>query len=245
MHRTRARILRPLVLLITIIATAVGASLSSAQQAPGRVFGTVVDQRGRSVAKVPVVLTRKASGKHYKARSDATGKYSLDGIPSGDYEAECKREGFLPATASFTVPPGGGAEWHAELDVAWIFEEVYVPFDSAEAAIGPESGPEAADPCTRSDAGGCVRPPLKFRHTYMAYPRRQREQKRTGVVEVEAVLDTDGRLGAFKVVRSDDEDFASAAISTMSEWRYHPARLDGAPVEMKAKALFHFGATRQ
>lgn len=52
------------------------------------------------------------------------------------------------------------------------------------------------------------------------------------VAEVQFVVDTAGRPeeNTAKVLRTNNTDYATAAVSAMSQWRYSPATIHGAPV---------------
>ena len=57
-------------------------------------------------------------------------------------------------------------------------------------------------------------------------------EKACYVAEVQFVVDTTGRLeeGTPRVLRTNNPDFATAAVSAMKRWRYTPATIQGVPV---------------
>ena len=64
-----------------------GALPVGAQKLSAQVEGTVTDA-GKPLANVAVVLTNTGTGKSFKIRTDKNGKFSVVGVPYGDYEVE-------------------------------------------------------------------------------------------------------------------------------------------------------------
>jgi outer membrane receptor protein involved in Fe transport len=62
------------------------------------VTGSVRDALGRPVAEVEVTLRAQSGAEVAKARTDAQGRFTLTGIPSGAYVLLTRKEGFKPAT---------------------------------------------------------------------------------------------------------------------------------------------------
>ncbi len=51
--------------------------------------------------------------------------------------------------------------------------------------------------------------------------------------KVEFVVDSTGRTLDFTIVSTDDRQLADAVIDAVKQWRFDPARQNGAPVPMK------------
>ena len=58
------------------------------------------------------------------------------------------------------------------------------------------------------------------------------KSKIEGIVEMEAVVLTDGTVGEVRVVRSLDKQFGldDAAVEALKKWRFTPARREGIAV---------------
>jgi protein TonB len=87
--------------------------------------------------------------------------------------------------------------------------------------------------------GGTVREPKKIVHVAPIYPRIAQDAKIQGVVVLEAIIDTEGRIDRLRVLRSApllDE----AAIAAVKEWRYTPTQLNGVPVPVLMTITVHF-----
>ena len=70
------------VLLFTLGSMRVGAQTVSAQ-----CEGTVTEA-GKPLPNVSVVLTNLGTAKNFKIKTDKNGKFSVVGVPYGDYEVE-------------------------------------------------------------------------------------------------------------------------------------------------------------
>lgn len=76
--------------------------------------------------------------------------------------------------------------------------------------------------------GGDIKPPKKVYDVKPAYPPMAQVERVQGVVIVEAVLDSSGRVAAARVLRSipllDD-----AALEAVRQWQFEPPLVDGQP----------------
>lgn len=61
------------------------------------------------------------------------------------------------------------------------------------------------------------------------YPQEARAVGKTGVVILKVVILADGSVADVQVMRGD-EPFVSAALSTVKQWKYEPARFKGQPI---------------
>lgn len=73
------------------------------------------------------------------------------------------------------------------------------------------------------------------------YPPRCRRLGIEGIVRVRALVGEDGRVLQALVARtSGDESLDAAAVEAVSEWRFEPARRDGAPTRAWASVPIEF-----
>jgi protein TonB len=88
-----------------------------------------------------------------------------------------------------------------------------------------------------------IREPKKVVHVAPEYPEIARRAGVEGVVILEAVLDTTGRVQSVRVLRSkmllDD-----AAIKAVQQWRYTPTELNGVPVPVLMTITVQFTLAR-
>ena len=79
--------------------------------------------------------------------------------------------------------------------------------------------------------GGQVQSARLVERSPPSYPAEARENNITGVVVLEAVIDTAGRVRDIKLVDGHPM-LAPSAIETVSQWRYKPTLLNGQAVEV-------------
>ena len=100
--------------------------------------------------------------------------------------------------------------------------------------IGRTEGPRpptTPDPGTKRVSRARIDPAMLIRRVEPVYPPLMRQIRRTGRVELRAVIGTDGTIQSLRVV-SGDPGFYQSAIDAVSEWRYKPTVLNGRPVEV-------------
>ncbi len=119
----------------------------------------------------------------------------------------------VPAGDGLIVGPGSGSGAGSSADL-----------------LPPPPAPAAAPQSTQPlRVGGDVRPPQKVHHVAPHYPAIARSAGITGLVILEAVVDTSGSVQDVRVLRSvpllDD-----AAVEAVRQWRFTPTLLNGQPV---------------
>jgi TonB family protein len=62
----------------------------------------------------------------------------------------------------------------------------------------------------------------------------------TGKAMVVFTVRTDGKVADASVVEADDILFGESAVKAVLKWRFHPARVHGAPVDCRLKLPFVF-----
>jgi protein TonB len=60
-----------------------------------------------------------------------------------------------------------------------------------------------------------------------------------GAVQLQAVIDRQGRVGGVKVLKGDPM-LARAAVDAVNQWRYKPYFLDGQPVDIQTQITVNF-----
>lgn len=87
------------------------------------------------------------------------------------------------------------------------------------------SGPVEATKCTR-----CPAP---------SYPALARQAHVQGVVQLDAVIGTDGKVKSVQLV-SGHPLLSGAAMQAVRGWQYKPTAVDGAPVEVETTVSVNF-----
>jgi len=80
--------------------------------------------------------------------------------------------------------------------------------------------------------GGRVKPPKALYTPAPQYPVIAKQTKVQGVVQIDAVLDTDGSVIEMKVV-SGHPLLIQAALDAVRQWKYEPSYLNGQPIAVE------------
>lgn len=113
---------------------------------------------------------------------------------------------------------------------------------AAAAAASLRSAKDAADPWyppNISRVGGSIQPPRKVTDVRPVYPQEARDANVQGVVILEAVIGTDGRVTKARVLRSIPM-LDQAALDAVQQWEFTPTALNGilVPVVMTVTVNF-------
>jgi periplasmic protein TonB len=87
--------------------------------------------------------------------------------------------------------------------------------------------------------GGHVSAPAKLRHVDPVYPELAKRAGVQGKVEIECVIDRDGRVASTRVVRGVPL-LDAAALAAVEQWRYRPTLLNGVAVPVLMTVTVHF-----
>ena len=120
----------------------------------------------------------------------------------------------LPVVASSTAHPG-----------------LLTSTASADSTRVVPPPPTVTSAPVRVPMGGLIQPPRKIRDVQPTYPAIARAARASGVVIIEAVIGTDGRIDGARVVRSASF-FDQPALDAVRQWRYTPTLLNGQAVEV-------------
>jgi TonB family protein len=128
-----------------------------------------------------------------------------------------------------------------------------VPSSTFTASVSPPvpgAVDEPEDEFTKGAYGirdaGVAEPKLK-KNVPPAYPRAAGNYRPSGVVELDAIVMPDGKVGKIRVARSMDklvglDGFDAAAVAAARQWIFEPGTKDGAavPVVVRLTIEFHF-----
>jgi protein TonB len=85
-----------------------------------------------------------------------------------------------------------------------------------------------------------VDPPRLLREVRADYTDQARRAGITGEVLLEIVVRRDGTVGDVRVVRGLDAGLDQRALLAVRQWRFSPARLKGAPVDVLVEVAVEF-----
>lgn len=83
----------PRIMLLSLVVT-VTSAVSSAQDATGRIFGTVYDQQGAVIPAVQITVTNTATQEVRTATTDKEGYFQILALPIGNYKVAAEHTGF-------------------------------------------------------------------------------------------------------------------------------------------------------
>jgi len=104
------------------------------------------------------------------------------------------------------------------------------------------AAPRPADtsaPAANTGSGGQIVPAEPIYKKAPEYPKVARQIGASGIVEIEAIIGTDGKVRSPKVTKGNPM-LQKAAIDAVLEWKYKPALLNGKPVESPVQIKLNF-----
>jgi TonB family protein len=98
---------------------------------------------------------------------------------------------------------------------------------------------QPAAPVAPVPIGGDVKQAVLLSSVAPVYPQLARNQRLSGDVQIDALIDDNGRVSATKVL-SGPALLYQSAIDAVRLWKYQPASLNGKPVAMHLTVTVHF-----
>jgi len=150
----------------------------------------------------------------------------------------------LPPTDPGPKPPGPtGGRVALVVQPRVIPDAIPTPEPTETPRVRAELTPraEADMPTTLTDE---MEPPRRIGGPGPVYPEAARKARREGLVILEMIVERDGTVGALRVLR-DGVGFGAgeAALATVQQWRYQPARLNDRPVAVIMTVTVSFRLT--
>ena len=96
------------------------------------VAGTITDPSGAVIPNASIRLVERATAKVHLLTSNAEGRFTLSGIPAGDFEIQVSMRGFRTAARQIAVAEGVRAVLSVALDVGSTSEVVIVEASAAQ-----------------------------------------------------------------------------------------------------------------
>ena len=92
---------------------------------------------------------------------------------------------------------------------------------------------QQADGATVYRPGDGVTAPVVVREVKPQYTAEARKAGIQGVVMLDCVVETDGRVGDVTVTKSLDEGLDQSAVKAARQWRFEPGKRDGKAVRVR------------
>jgi len=129
--------LMPLSMIILLIPT-----FASAQEATGRIFGTVYDQQGAVIAGTQITVTNVATQVNRTAKTDQQGYFQVLALPIGSYKVSAEQQGFRSVTsAAQTLQINQALRVDIKMEVGAVSQRVEVgataaPVETVNSTLG-------------------------------------------------------------------------------------------------------------
>jgi periplasmic protein TonB len=90
------------------------------------------------------------------------------------------------------------------------------------------------------EPGNGVTSPVLVKEVKPNYTRSAMDRKVEGIVELSAVVQSDGTVGDAHVTRSLDDDLDEQAIIAVKQWQFRPGTKDGKAVDVEVSVQLTF-----
>jgi TonB family protein len=241
-------------LLVTAISPLRIVTASQVPATTQKFAGSLIDQVGRTIPDATLTVSNVSTKRRIETQSDPSGRFTLSGIPAGEYLLQVQKVGFATSLERITITAGKDLTRDIELQMGGIDETVTVYSGDPQAVLPPPPSPLPPPPSTsepymsQSELDRCaqtsmfcrVTPPHKIADAQPVYPTRQRESGVAGMVKIEGRIGTDGLIKDLRALAPADPDFASATIEALRRWQFTATRLDGVPIEVTIRVTAAF-----
>ena len=187
---------------------------------------------------VPVTTVQPRSAVHTIARQwKPDGFYAPRSIPAKPLTIDDPPDIGPPGVVGGMQGPGGGGAGPGVVTSMLSDMPLVVapPRPPAPAPVKVDPTPKIQ----RFTQGGLVKLASPIRRVEPTYPPLARTARIEGVVQLEGVIGTDGRIHELKVL-SGHPLLIKAAVEAVQQWLYHPGTLNGELVEVVAPITVTF-----
>ena len=204
----------------------------------GSVSGTVLDQSGAVVPGVTVTLRSTIDGSTLPAVTNARGAYTFPRVNVGQYRFEAFLPGFLRHSREVFVRA------QAEVHDAVLHLGFETQLEVSVAAPQTPPAPATAAPTQRPiRVGGDIAAPNLIYAPKPVYPAGAFAKLAQDSVKLDAVIGKDGTVQSVVVNPAQggsNFELIHAAVDAVKLWRYRPAMLNGAPIEVPMTITVNF-----
>ena len=145
----------------------------------------------------------------------------LEKTKVGKYNIVLRKEGYIDYTETVRVKEGETIAVKAEL------KEVPKVVVEAPKPVEPE-----VKPGMLVTLGPGVTPPKTLKKTSVEYPSTARKQKLEGTVQLNLLISETGQVLDVRILKSAHQILDDAAVRTVKQWTYEPAKKQNVPVRV-------------
>jgi len=131
-----------LLAIVTILLVVALSGPASAQLAPGKLHGQIMDPTEAVVPQANISV-KNASGLSLSVKSDGAGGYEVKNLTPGAYTLTVTAKGFVPATLNIVIAAGQDQKLNIPLEVAGKEEEITVESESSKVSTNSDSNANA------------------------------------------------------------------------------------------------------
>lgn len=242
---------------ISILALACLLSAELVGEDANGINGKVVDKAEHAPIGNVYVLAHRNGGKDKSVRTDESGKYVMELLPS-IYDVFISADGFAPTCRKIQVPRGGMVAVDAILDVSKVDSRETSAQATPSGVVGdipgglPSDGnnstggilssepqlPRVASPTHIRVSQGVMRTFLITKVT-PTYPAEAEARHVDGTVLLRINIDKSGNVSNVDPV-SGHPLLIPAAIDAAKQWKYKPYLLNQKPVEVETVVMIKF-----
>jgi protein TonB len=222
-----------------------------------------VNAAGKVVSNATVTLLHVETNAELTTHSNEGGHYAFARLPPGDYLLGVTSAGLEPFHGRVTIPVDHGVNMGLQP------MPVEIGLTIGKGFPGPRQGPAAPMPPTWScidrpmgrECGPpsllqelerdrqeqeatrkslATRPARPVKSAPPYYPQELWDAMVEGSVVIEGRIGEDGVPTALEVTAPVHPEFAKAALESVSQWRFEPARQDGYPWSVPLKVTINF-----
>ncbi|MBV9767901.1 MAG: TonB family protein [Acidobacteriaceae bacterium] len=213
--------------------TLISGLVASVGLSAATITGSVFDPSGASLPDAKVSILEPDTSLKQDTTSGATGKFSFEDLPAGQYILRIEKPGYAVLLREFTVQQSSSVERGFSLQLPAAKKDVGA--NGKQAAQLPDTGEPR-----RIRVGGKVMNSLQLHKVQPVYPATAKAAGIQGTVLLETVVLKDGTAGEITVTSSPDDDLSRASLEAVRQWRWSPVLLHGQPIEVVTQMQINF-----
>jgi TonB family protein len=208
-----------------------GYRLLAQQASASGLIGWVRDASGSPVDGAKVTAWSEA--RKEVTRTDAEGRYALQGLPAGDWNVTVLKEGFAAQEVKGLRVEASGLRYDPVLQIGNLVETVNVNAD-------PPSPPTDFQGKI-IQIGQKVQAAKILSRVAPLYPQDCKAERVQGVVLLQAIIGREGMVESVTQMNQlVDARLARAAMEAVRQWRYQTTLLNGQPVAVLTEVEVNF-----
>ena len=212
--------------------------LSAQGVGAGALTGYVYDNSGAVLPGVEVALLDARNRDRRSAVSDGSGRFQFQKVGAGKYVLEATLPGFRTVRNELALAVPRDWTRNITMQVGELEETIFVKGKRPAQAVPLRSGANAGKPVR---VGGNIKVPHKVKDVPPVYPEAMQAAGIEGLVRMDAIIGTDGRVVSARVLSTEvHPELARAAEEAVRQWVFTPTLLNNIAVEVEMTVSVDF-----